>query len=67
MQKELEKNDGEKAINFCICKKYTTEVMGCEVSAAFEELAFSICGFFFFKSSLMLYLKKKGKNVFLCF
>lgn len=50
MQNELEKKDGENTINFCICKKYTTEVMGCEVSAAFEtfeKLAFSIClGFF---------------------
>lgn len=52
MQKELEKNDGENAINFCTCKKYTTKVMGCEVSVAFEELAFSICFFKIFFNAL---------------
>lgn len=37
MQNELEKRGGENTINFCICKKYTTDLMGWEVSAPFEN------------------------------
>lgn len=61
MQNELEKKDGENTINFCISKKYTTEVMVCEESVSFDKLAFSICSFF--ESSFMLYLKKKKKRM----
>jgi len=32
--------------NFCIRKRYVKEVMACEVSAAFEELALFMCVFF---------------------
>lgn len=59
MPNELEKKDGENTIDFYICKKYTTEVMGCEVSAAFEKLAFSIFFKIFFNA---LCLKKKKKK-----
>lgn len=61
MQNELGKKDGENTINFCIGKKYTTEVMVCEESVSFDKLAFSICSFL--NLLLCCILKRKKRRM----
>lgn len=65
MQNELGKKDGENTINFCIGKKYTTEVMVCEESVSFDKLAFSICSFLNLLLCCILKRKKKEECIFL--